>query len=46
MTKCLANAVISGLVRIEITYVRQIERKKGCSVDVTRSGSSLETSFG
>ena len=28
MTKCLANAVISGLVRIVITYVRQIERKK------------------
>ena len=46
MTKCLGTAVISGLVRIMITYVRQIEKQKGCSADSTRSGSSLKTSFG
>ena len=46
MTKCLGTAVISGLVRIMIRYVRQIEKQKGCSADSTRSESSLKTSFG
>ena len=46
MTKCLGTAVISGLVRIMITHVRQIEKQKGCSADSTRSESNLKTSFG
>ena len=32
-----ANIVISEIVRIIITYVRQTEKKKGCSADVNRS---------
>ena len=40
-----ANAMISPLVRIMIKCMRQAEKQKGCSVDVSRSGSSLKTSF-
>ena len=36
-----ANAVITVLVRIMITYVRQTEQQKDCSADVTWSGSNL-----
>ena len=36
-----ANAVITVLVRIMITYLRQTEQQKDCSADVTWSGSNL-----
>ena len=39
------NAVISPLVRIMIKCMQQAEKQKGCSADVSRSGSSLKTSF-
>ena len=35
-----------GLVRIMVTCVRQTEKQKDCSADVTRSGGSWKTSFG
>ena len=41
-----ANAVITGLVRIMITYVWQTEKQKGCGVDFTRLGSNYKTSLG
>ena len=40
------NAVISALVRIMMKYMRQTEKQRGCSADVSRSGSSLNISFG
>ena len=41
-----ANIVISKLVRIMITFVRQTEKQKDCSADVTWPGSNWKTSFG
>ena len=41
-----ANAVITGLVTIMITCVRQTKKQKGFNSDVTRLGSNCKTLLG